>query len=96
MDIKRAKQEIERTVKAYLAKDEGGNYLIPALRQRPILLMGPPGVGKTQIVEQAARNAVWRWWHTPSPTTPGKAPWVCPLSGSGISAARPSASPSTP
>ena len=56
MDIKRAKQEIERTVKAYLAKDEGGNYLIPALRQRPILLMGPPGVGKTQIVEQAARE----------------------------------------
>ena len=56
MDIKRAKQEIERTVKAYLARDPAGNYRIPALRQRPILLMGPPGVGKTQIVEQAARE----------------------------------------
>ena len=56
MDIKRAKQEIEQTVRAYLARDEGGNYRIPALRQRPILLMGPPGVGKTQIVEQAARE----------------------------------------
>ena len=56
MDIKRAKQEIERTVKAYLARDAAGNYRIPALRQRPILLMGPPGVGKTQIVEQAARE----------------------------------------
>ena len=54
MDIKRAKQEIERTVKAYLARDAAGNYRIPALRQRPILLMGPPGVGKTQIMEQIA------------------------------------------
>lgn len=54
MDIKRAKQEIETTVRAYLAKDEGGNYRIPTMRQRPLLLMGPPGVGKTQIVEQAA------------------------------------------
>lgn len=56
MDIKRTKQEIETTVRAYLAKDDGGNYRIPALRQRPLLLMGPPGVGKTQIVEQAARS----------------------------------------
>ena len=56
MDIQNAKLEIERTVKAYLAKDEGGNYRIPALRQRPILLMGPPGVGKTQIVAQAAQE----------------------------------------
>lgn len=55
MDIKRAKQEIETTVRAYLAKDDGGNYRIPAMRQRPLLLMGPPGVGKTQIVEQAAQ-----------------------------------------
>ena len=26
------------------------------MRQRPMLLMGPPGVGKTQIMEQAARD----------------------------------------
>lgn len=56
MNIKRAKEEIERTVRAYLAKDELGQYKIPAVRQRPILLMGPPGVGKTQIMEQAARD----------------------------------------
>lgn len=55
MDIARARQEIERTVQAYLAVDTAGQPLIPPLRQRPILLMGPPGVGKTQIVEQAAR-----------------------------------------
>ena len=54
MDIQRAKQEIEYAVKAYLATDDAGAYLIPAIRQRPILLMGPPGIGKTQIMEQIA------------------------------------------
>ena len=48
MNIKRAKEEIEHTVKAYLAKDTMGEYAIPSIRQRPILLMGPPGIGKTQ------------------------------------------------
>ncbi len=54
MNIKQAKQEIENTVRAYLTRDELGNYLIPAIRQRPILLMGPPGIGKTQIMAQIA------------------------------------------
>lgn len=54
MNIKQAKQEIADTLRAYLAKDEMGNYRIPPVRQRPILLMGPPGIGKTQIMEQAA------------------------------------------
>ncbi len=56
MNIQRAEQEIVHTVKAYLAKDALGEYAIPAIRQRPILLMGPPGIGKTQILEQAARE----------------------------------------
>lgn len=56
MDIKRAKQEIKDSVEAYLTKDGFGEYQIPALRQRPILLMGPPGIGKTQIMEQIARE----------------------------------------
>lgn len=54
MDIQRAKEEIKRAVQAYLATDDIGRPLIPAVRQRPILLMGPPGVGKTQIMEQIA------------------------------------------
>ncbi len=54
MNIKQAKQEITNTLKAYLARDELGNYLIPPVRQRPVLLMGPPGIGKTQIMEQIA------------------------------------------
>lgn len=56
MNIKRAKQEIENTIKAYLQKDAYGDYVIPTIRQRPILLMGAPGIGKTQIMEQIARE----------------------------------------
>ena len=54
MNIKQAKEEIKHTVMAYLSKDEQGEYRIPVIRQRPILLMGPPGIGKTQIMEQIA------------------------------------------
>ncbi|MCI9078058.1 MAG: AAA domain-containing protein [Lachnospiraceae bacterium] len=56
MDIKKAKNEIKNTVRAYLLKDSSGNYKIPANRQRPVLLIGPPGIGKTQIMEQIARE----------------------------------------
>ena len=54
MNIKEAKNQIRDTLRAYLKKDSLGNYLIPPVRQRPILLMGPPGIGKTQIMEQIA------------------------------------------
>lgn len=56
MNIKRAKKEIENTIKAYLQKDGYGDYLIPSIRQRPILMIGAPGIGKTQIMEQIARE----------------------------------------
>ena len=56
MNIKRAKQEIKDTVAAYLAKDEFGTYEIPSIRQRPMLLIGPPGIGKTQIMEQVTQE----------------------------------------
>ncbi len=56
MNIKRAKQEIKDTIEAYLMKDEFGAYAIPAIRQRPVLLIGPPGVGKTQIMEQISQE----------------------------------------
>ena len=54
MNIKRAKEEIKHTIEAYLKKNERGEYCIPRIRQRPVLLMGPPGIGKTQIMEQIA------------------------------------------
>lgn len=54
MNIKEAKEEIKNTVKAYLVKDEYGSYLIPQNKQRPVFLMGPPGIGKTEIMSQIA------------------------------------------
>ena len=54
MNIKEAKTEIGNTLRAYLRKDEEGHYCFPRVRQRPILLMGPPGIGKTAILEQVA------------------------------------------
>lgn len=54
MNIRQARQEIINTIKVYLAKDEAGIPLIPAEKQRPVLLMGPPGIGKTAIMEQVA------------------------------------------
>ena len=55
MNIKRAKQEIKDSIQAYLLKNEYGEYEIPVILQRPILLIGAPGIGKTQIMEQIAR-----------------------------------------
>ena len=54
MDIRKAKEQIRNAVKAYLTKDELGNYVIPVEKQRPVLLIGPPGIGKTAIMEQLA------------------------------------------
>ena len=56
MTIQDAKEEIKRTVKAYHQRDENGKYKIPVEKQRPLFLMGPPGIGKTAIVEQVAEE----------------------------------------
>ena len=53
MNIKEAKQEVKNTITAYLKKDDMGEYAIPIERQRPLLLMGPPGIGKTAIITAA-------------------------------------------
>ncbi|MBR2274585.1 MAG: AAA family ATPase [Lachnospiraceae bacterium] len=54
MNIKQAKEYIKQTAGIYLKKDELGDYVIPVVRQRPIFLLGAPGVGKTAIMEQIA------------------------------------------
>lgn len=54
MNIKEAKEQIKHAVTAYLTKDDLGRYIIPPHKQRPIFLMGPPGIGKTAIMEQVA------------------------------------------
>lgn len=54
MNIKQAKEQIRNAMTAYFTKDQFGNYKIPIEKQRPIFLMGPPGIGKTAIMEQIA------------------------------------------
>lgn len=56
MIIKEAKKEILKAIKTYLLKDDNGNNLIPLNRQRPIALMGPAGIGKTDIIYQIAQE----------------------------------------
>lgn len=56
MNIKEAKQYIEDSISMYLKKDEDGEYRIPVVRQRPIFLLGAPGIGKTAIMEQIASD----------------------------------------
>ena len=54
MNIKEAKETITHTLQAYFQKEENGYPLVPLRQQRPILMIGPPGIGKTAIMEQIA------------------------------------------
>ena len=54
MNIKDAKEQIKNAITAYFTKDVSGEYILPVEKQRPVFLMGPPGIGKTAIMEQIA------------------------------------------
>ena len=54
MNIREAKEEITRSVEVYLEKNEDGEYQIPTVKQRPIFMVGAPGIGKTAVMEQIA------------------------------------------
>lgn len=56
MNIKQAKEQIRNAVQAYRSRDDYGRIRIPRERQRPVLLMGPPGIGKTAVVQQVAQE----------------------------------------
>ena len=56
MNIKEAKEQIKNAITAYLIKDEFGDYKISIEHQRPIFLLGAPGIGKTAIMEQIAQE----------------------------------------
>lgn len=58
MNIKQAKEQIQNAVKAYFTKDPFGNYIIPVERQRPVFLLGPPGIGKLPLWSRLHRNLV--------------------------------------
>ncbi len=54
VNIKEAKEQIKNAIIAYFTRDEYGDYLISIEDQRPVFLMGPPGIGKTAIMQQIA------------------------------------------
>lgn len=56
MNIQSAKEQIKDTVEAYLERDEAGLYVISPAHQRPVFLLGAPGIGKTAIMEQIAQE----------------------------------------
>ena len=56
MNIQEAKRQIKEAISIYLKKDRYGNYRIPVERQRPIFLIGAPGIGKTAIMSQIANE----------------------------------------
>jgi len=56
MNIRQAKDYIKNVVSLYLKRDEFGEYRIPVVRQRPIFLLGAPGIGKTAVMEQIAQE----------------------------------------
>lgn len=56
MNIREATEQVEGALRAYLAHDDHGLPLIPDQMQRPLILMGPPGIGKTAIVAQIAER----------------------------------------
>ncbi|MDO4501967.1 MAG: methyltransferase domain-containing protein [Coriobacteriia bacterium] len=56
MNIASAKRQIKDTVEAYLQRDDAGMHVIEPVHQRPIFLLGAPGIGKTAIMEQVAQE----------------------------------------
>lgn len=58
MNIKEAKIEISQAITAYFTKNEYDEYIIPIEKQRPVFLMGPPGIGKQQLWNRSHRKWV--------------------------------------
>ncbi len=56
MNLSEVKETVKSVLTVYFEKDKDGYYLVPPERQRPILLLGDPGVGKTEGVSQVAKE----------------------------------------
>lgn len=47
---------LDQICRTYLERNEQGEFVIPVNRQRPIMFIGPAGIGKTDIPKQAAEK----------------------------------------
>ena len=54
--IEKAKEAIKDGVRGYLLKDEKGHYVMNEVNRLPFYLEGSPGIGKTEIVHQIAKE----------------------------------------
>lgn len=54
ISIAQAAKELENICISYLEKSPSGEFIIPINRQRPVMLIGPAGIGKTDIPRQTA------------------------------------------
>ena len=56
MNVRQAMEQLMAAARAYGMRTAEGAYRVPPEAQRPVYLVGPPGVGKTALAAQAARN----------------------------------------
>lgn len=54
--IAEAADRLEIICRTYLEKNQDGSYVIPVNRQRPVMLIGPAGIGKTDVPKQTAEK----------------------------------------
>jgi hypothetical protein len=52
--VREAKEEMKNGFRAYMQKNENGEYCLNSVNRIPFYLEGAPGIGKTEIVRQAA------------------------------------------
>ncbi len=56
LTIGQAKEELKNGIRSYFAKDREGNYLCGRTQRIPFFLFGAPGIGKTEITKQVAKE----------------------------------------
>ena len=54
--IAQAKEEIKTSIEVYLSKNENGEYIMKDVNRIPFFLIGAPGIGKTEMASQIAKE----------------------------------------
>ena len=62
MNIAQAKEQIKAAMTAYFTKDEFGSYRIPIEKQRPVFMIGPPGIGKKMCIRDSSTRCSRSSW----------------------------------